>query len=240
MISYYAHNLYANYSRKDVIIYVKTRDGADFSCIKLLSHTYSLLKVKLNADGLSAIENLDDRNKWNYIVLARGFMDDESRTNYVSTLLQFKFVEEMKAINIEAYAFQFHYAINIFIKTWGYIGSLVRLIPTTPLLKATSPVFNCVPEPSNGNVTFIINLQRIRDRDVFSNYVKVIFTQIFPAINSEVYYGGVPVSEYWTSFIIAKYENYDRVCEMLESEIFSVCVKDREKGAEYSYEHICY
>ena len=228
------------YSRKDVVVYMKTSYGGDASCIKLLAHTHSVLKVKLNPEDHSEIENLDDQNKWNYIVLARGFTDDESRTNYASTLLQFKFVEEIKAIDMEASPFYFHYGINVFIKTWSYIGGLMRLIPTSPLEKATSPALNCVPEPDNDNVIYIINLQRIRDRDVFSKYVKVVFTKIFPAINSTVYYAGVPVSDYWTSFVIAKYENYDRVCEMVESEIFSVCSKDREKGAEHSYQHICY
>ena len=224
LLSYYVFTLYSEYLRKAVLVYIRTQQpNSDIKCLKLLRHTDSVYKIIYNIDDhlrkdIDA-ETHAHREKWNYIVLALGFDDEHSREMYVSTLRHFDFVEEVNVVNITPWPFPAHHAFNIFMNIWKPIGELVGYIPKRTLRKSSSPAFKCKDRDDLEKVV-IFNLLHIRDDDIFAQYAIVMFTKIFPAINSHVYYSAQPETNPWTELSVVKYENHAAACELAESEVF--------------------
>ena len=212
IIAYYCYDFYTNHTHKDVMVLLKGNKDVDANAIKILRHTHSVYKVKYFA--------IVNGTKWNYAVLANGFLTDDSRNAYVSALKYFTFVESAQELNIYADPAIKVIFMNALMKISKFIGNIFGYLPRRPLNPEIPPIINCsTVDIGMDEPMFAMSFFRDGNTTALSEYGRAIMLYIFPVLNVEMVYTGSPHSERWSQFNIQRYDGRKTFCEYVESEL---------------------
>jgi len=228
-------------SYKDVFVLIKGNENINVDILKMFSQTKLLYKVKSQADHppMSTKNVSSDNSIWNYAILASHFTDDSSIKNYIMTLRHFDFIDDIKVVNLIAnYGFVRH-GYNMFWKVWKYVGYILGFIPGRPFKRSANPITKCHPQDENSTEKIqVISLLRVVNQQEMNVYMRFLIWKGFPALTQGLQYVGKPVSDYWTSFAIMRYQHFKDFCELSSSEIFDKYVKYKVKSVEDSYRYV--
>lgn len=208
-LAYYGHHLYTNHTHYDVLVHLEAGNNIDIEALKLLTHTHTVYRTKA----------FGQEKKWNYAVLAKGFLTEEIRRSYISAIKHFTFVKDTEAVRLYADPATYAFSSNLMIKAAKIWGTLFGGLLSRPLEKQSPPAFKCdlVELSSPTKPIFLYTFLSLGDNLAMQEFSKKVMLQVFPALDMRFVYSGKPEVERFSVFNIQFYDSVGTFCEYVES-----------------------
>jgi len=239
-----------NYSQKYLLVLMQV-DGGNEDRLKEINNVQAVFKVHKNMDSHMFIgtdgeldqEKMADRLKWNYVLVTTSFSNEQSSLKFGDNLRRYNFIQ-----NFSIYPFTTNHLLikymNAMFIVKGFLGQLFPLMQQSftkvDSIDEDDPLETiCTDEElASEEPDVMVNIIKFKNQEVFSKYNGKVVMQMFPALDTSIFAGGFPKSDYWEQIGLIVYKNRASLCKMALSKEFREVLPYKQQGLEDTHTYL--
>merc|ERR1712192_22941 len=221
---------------------------AEINALGNMKHAFI---IERNIDGHMDHVDISGKEKYNFALVTNHFSSEAESLKFGDTLKRIKSIDNFQVFSFTSSTRVPVMNMIIFLKKqlFDWAPSLARTFPSldltlTPIVKENKGE----EEEDMGELSLmeelcseqevlkhkgshpIINIVKVKDKEVLDKYNNPTIFQFFPATNTRILLVGKPRSEYWDAVAIMEYTDRAGFCRMVLSEEWTSVLKYKIAG----------